>query len=126
MKSLLLKLTIAAFLIPHFSFALDANIFEKEKDAKLTSFSAKVRVIRDVDEDPEVFFDSDKAKGAYTLPRSLHNYAAALAALEASKKSGAAVTVIADSEKRIAEVKAGAAAPKTEDILKQYDAIFKH
>ena len=120
------KVLLAALILPSFAFALDANIFEKEKDTKLTSFSAKVRVVRDVDTDVEVFFDSDKAKGGYTLPRTLHNYAAALAALEASKKSGAPVTVIADSEKRIAEVKEGPAAPKNEDILKQYDAIFKH
>lgn len=125
-----LRLTLAALcLMPTLAFALDANIFEKDKPKEdgVKSFTAKVRVVREISDDLEVFFDSDKAKGAYTLPKGMQGYGAALQALEASKKTGAAVTVTADDDKRIQEVKAapGKPAPSPEDLQKQYDAIFK-
>lgn len=121
--------TLAFCLLPTWAYAINSNIYEKTKDEK--SFSAKVRVVREVSEDVEVFFDSDKAKGAYTLPKSMSGYAAALKALEDSKKTGIAVTVTADDDNRIHAVQAGAApaAVSPEDmqkeLQKQYDAILK-
>lgn len=69
------------------------------------SFTAKVRVVRDLSGDTEVFFEGAKAKGAYTLPQTTKGYAGFLQSLEASRKpSGAAVSVTADNEKRITSV----------------------
>ncbi len=82
------------------------QIYEQEATVeKKISFTAKVRVVRDIADDVEVFFDSDKARGAYTLPRNAQNYAAMFEALEKSKApKGPAVSVSADSEKRILSV----------------------
>ncbi len=73
--------------------------------SKGESFTAKVRVVRDLSGDTEVFFEGAKAKGAYTLPQTTKGYAGFLQSLEASRKpSGAAVSVTADAEKRITSV----------------------
>ena len=83
---------------------LNTNLYVAEEGAE-KSFSAKVRVVRDISDDIEVFFESDKATGAYTLPRSLEGYATMLKALEASKKpGGGTVSVTADADKRIKSV----------------------
>ena len=91
------------------------QIFEQEAtQEKTTSFTAKVRVVRDIADDVEVFFDSDKARGAYTLPRNAANYAAMFEALEKSKSpKGLPVSVTADEDKRIKSVStpAGKAEP---------------
>ena len=82
------------------------DIYEKEEDkADTKSFTAKVRIVRDISDDIEVFFEGNKATGAYSLSRNSANFAAMLKALEASKEpKGAAVTVTADSDKNIKTV----------------------
>ena len=83
---------------------LNTSLYEAEEGSE-KSFSAKVRVVRDISDDIEVFFDSDKASGAYTLPRSSEGYAKMLKDLEASKKPGGpAVSITADQDKRIKSV----------------------
>ncbi|WP_413557755.1 hypothetical protein [Bdellovibrio sp. HCB209] len=85
---------------------LNTNLYEAEKvEAKKENFTAKVRVVRDISDEVEVFFDSDKARGAYTLPRRIDSYAEVLKTLEDSAEpGGGSVAVTADSEKRILKV----------------------
>lgn len=87
---------------------INTSIYEQEAESeKSESFSAKVRVVREISEEVEVFFDGDKAKGAYTLPRSLSQYGATLKLLEKSRKPGGPpVSITADGEKRIKSVEA--------------------
>jgi hypothetical protein len=87
------------------------HLYEQEaaKDESKT-FTAKVRIVRDISDDLEVFFEGEVAKGAYTLPRQTKGYAAILKTLEASKKAeGQSVTVTADKEKNIISVEASKA-----------------
>ncbi len=89
------------------------NLYEQEaaKDESKT-FTAKVRIVRDISDDLEVFFEGEVAKGAYTLPRQTKGYAAILKTLEASKKAeGQSVTVTADKEKNIISVEASKSKP---------------
>jgi hypothetical protein len=88
----------------------NTNLYEAEPgDDNAKSFSAKVRVVRDISDDIDVFFESDKAKGAYSLPRHSKNFAAMLKALETSKKpNGPMVTVTVDTDKNITSVQLGA------------------
>lgn len=94
----MLKIFVALFLV--------CSAQAQEEDAEKTkSFTAKVRVVRDDTDGMEVFFVSDKAKGAYTLLSSAEHYGKMLKDLEASKKpTGPQVTVTVDSEKRIKSV----------------------
>ncbi|UYL09493.1 hypothetical protein B9G69_002760 [Bdellovibrio sp. SKB1291214] len=82
------------------------NIYEAETtEEKSESFTAKVRVVRDISDEVEVFFESDTARGAYTLPRKIKSYATVLKTLQESEKPGGPqVSVKADSEKRIESV----------------------
>lgn len=87
---------------------ISTNSYEAEADSddeKIKSFTAKVRVVREDSDGMEVFFESEKSKGAYVLPSSAEHYGKKLKDLEASKKpNGPAVTVSVDSEKRIKSV----------------------
>lgn len=72
---------------------------------KAQTFSAKVKVVRTIQGETEVFFESEKAHGAYLLPSTLKGYAGFLEALELSRKPGGPqVKVKADEEKRIQNV----------------------
>ena len=84
---------------------LNTNLYEQDGGEDQTkSFSAKVRVIRDID-GVEVFFDGDQAKGAYSLESGSKDYAAMLKKLENSRKAGGpAVSVTVDADKRIKSV----------------------
>lgn len=81
------------------------NLYESETEEKSESFSAKVRVIRDEGDSVDVFFISDKQKGAYSLPRTTPNFAAALKALENSRKpKGGPISITANGDKTILKV----------------------
>lgn len=89
---------------------VNTNIFESDSGEKSESFSAKVKVVREDEEGVEVFFQSEKQKGAYLLPRSAQHYGTMLKDLEASKKpQGGPVSVTVDSDKRIKSVEKGKA-----------------
>lgn len=78
---------------------------EPEAEEKTETFSAKVRVIRDAGESMDVFFISDKQKGAYSLSRSSPQFAAALKALEDSRKpKGGPLSITAKKDKTILKV----------------------
>lgn len=77
----------------------------ESSNEKTKTFTAKVRIVREDSDGMEIFFESEKAKGAYLLPSSAERYGKKVKDLEASKKpNGAAVTVTVDSEKRIKSV----------------------
>ncbi len=84
----------------------NTNLYEQEEpkdDSK--SFTAKVRVVRDISEDIEVMFEGGDAKGIYSVPRRSKNFAAMVKALEASKKpDGPSVSITADADKNIKSV----------------------
>ena len=88
------------------------DIYEQESsESTAKSVTGKVRVVREVSDEVEVFFEGDKIKGAYTLPRGIEHYGTMLKALEESKKAnGPSVTVTADEDKRIKTVELKAAA----------------
>lgn len=79
-----------------------SQFFEKDSDEK--QFSAKVKVIREISEDTEVFFDNPQAKGAYTLQQN-SNFGSNLTKLQKSMKSrGPRVTISADDNNYITSV----------------------
>lgn len=72
---------------------------------KNESFVAKVKVVRTIQGETEIFFESNKVTGAYLLPNSLKDYATLKDHLETSRKPGGPeVKVSADDEKRIKTV----------------------
>ncbi|MNK93291.1 hypothetical protein D3C87_1134430 [compost metagenome] len=110
----MLSLVLVLLLVPNAEAqnkARSTDIYEQEADESTTkSVTGKVRVVREVSDEVEVFFEGDKITGAYTLPRGLQNYGTMLKALEASKKAnGPAVTITADEDKRIKTVELKAA-----------------
>jgi hypothetical protein len=112
----MLGLILVLFLTPNAEAQTKArgtDIYEQEAGESTTkSVTGKIRVVREVSDEVEVFFEGDKIPGAYTLPRGLQHYGTMLKALEESKKAnGPAVTVTADEDKRIktVELKGGSA-----------------
>lgn len=78
------------------------QVYENEEEGY--SFSAKVRTIREVYEDVEVFFDTKNHKGAFTLPKS-NNKALMLKRLEKSREpKGGPVQIRADKNRNIVSV----------------------
>lgn len=124
-------LSLRFFLVVGFisspALALNTNMFEKDS-TKSQSFTAKVRVVRDISDEVEVFFDSDQARGAYSLPRNAKEYGAALKLLvDSSKTQGTPVTVTADKDSKViftVQKPAAPAAPAL-DPVKDFDKIFK-
>lgn len=84
----------------------NSNLYEAEESKEDTkSFTAKVRVVRDISDDVEVLFEGDEVKGIYAVPRNSKNFAAMVNALEASrKKDGPTVSVSADADRNIKSV----------------------
>ncbi|MEN0060005.1 MAG: hypothetical protein AAGB31_14285 [Bdellovibrio sp.] len=100
--------------------SLNTQLFEQEEESgkkeKSLSFSAKVRAVREDSDGVEVFFEGDKAKGAFTLSQSVEHYAKKVKALEESRKPGGkAVSITADAEKRIKSVEAAASGDSNGD-----------
>lgn len=105
----MLSLILVLFLAPNAEAqnkGRSTDIYEQDASESTTkSVTGKVRVVREVSDEVEVFFEGDKIPGAYTLPRGLQNYGTMLKALEDSKKAnGPAVTITADEDKRIKTV----------------------
>lgn len=103
---ILLSILVILFpLIIPFAVAENTNGKEYfEKDSEDKQFSAKVKVIREVSEDTEVFFDSPQAKGAYTLQQN-SNFGSNLIKLQKSMKArGPRVTITSDDNNYITSV----------------------
>ena len=84
----------------------EAEPESESESEKTTSFSAKVRLMRDEEEGMEVFFESDKQTGAYLLPKTIEKYGSLIKILEASQKpKGSPVNVVANKNKTIKAIK---------------------
>jgi len=100
------KLIILAFLLNQQTWAqppkakskLNTQIFEAESDQQ--SFSGKVRIIRDIAAETEVFFEDKKNSGPFLLPETLPSYGLYKARLEKSRKPGGPfVKVVIDNDR---------------------------
>lgn len=93
------------FLTTDLSFAGSPVSSGYMTSGKNESFVSKVKVVRTVQGETEIFFESNKATGAYLLPSSLKDFATLKDHLETSRKPGGPeVKVTADDEKRIKTV----------------------
>lgn len=92
---------------------LNSNVFEQE--SKESSITGKVKAVRVVQEETEVFIDNPKGNsGPYLLPQNFSNRAAALKTLQKSQKvGGPAVTIGIDDQQRIKSVEESESSTKT-------------
>lgn len=82
---------------------------------EMKSFTSKVKLLRSIQDETEVFFDSEKARGVYILPKTLKDYATYKARLQKSAKAGGpSVQVTSDEERRIESVEIVESAKKPE------------
>lgn len=83
---------------------LNTNLYEQE--ASNASISGKVKAVREIQGDTEVFIDNPKGNsGPYVLPTNIANRARLLKALHNSQKpGGGTVTISIDSQDRIKSV----------------------
>lgn len=82
----------------------NTNLFEKENSA--TSVSGKVKAVREIQEETEVFIDNSKGNsGPYILPQNIKNRATLIKILNKSQKPGGpSVTISIDDQDRIKSV----------------------
>lgn len=130
MTSTLSKI-LSTFLITFAAISLQAkplstSLYENEGE-KIQSFTSKVRVVREISEEVEVFFESNEAKGAYILPKSIKSFGTVLKTLQQSqKRDGSAVSVTVDAEtKVIKSVEKGSEKSEKYDVDKEFDKILK-
>ncbi len=104
------KLIILALLLtqpteaqpPKAKSKLNTQIFEAESDQQ--SFSGKVRIIRDIATETEVFFEDKKNSGPFVLPETLPSYGLYKARLEKSRKPGGPLVKVVIDNDRIKSV----------------------
>ncbi len=106
MKHTLLILILAGTFLPCLTLAqpsktkskLNTQVFETDTDAQ--SFSAKVKIVRDINSETEVFFEDKKHPGPYILSETLPSYGLFKARLQKSKKAtGPLVKVMLDNDR---------------------------
>jgi hypothetical protein len=89
--------------LPGFSPAkskLNANLFEKTDSE--SSISGKIKAIREVQEETEVFIENKGNGGPYVLPQGTRDRAKLLKSLQKSLKAGGpTVTISIDDQQRI-------------------------
>lgn len=92
---------------------LNTKVFEQE--SKETSITGKVKAVRIVQEETEVFIDNPKGNsGPYVLPQNFTNRAGALKTLQKSQKPGGpSVTISIDDQQRIKSVEESESSNKT-------------
>ncbi len=100
----------------------NSQIYESEPTEQ--RFSAKVKLLRDMDE-TEVFFESSSNGGPYILSSKNPNIGMYKARLEKSRKKGLPVNVVVDNDhiKSVEIVEAKERVPASEKEL--IDSIFK-
>jgi len=104
--------------------SLNTNIYEA--DSSQISVSAKVKIVRDLSGETEVFFEG-KHSGPFILPSSLPSYGLLKGRLQKSQKTGGPpVSVVIENDRiKSVEIPEGGTpkvAPKEKDVI---DAIFK-
>jgi hypothetical protein len=82
---------------------INSHLYEADDQG---SISGKVKVLREIQEETEVFLDASKGSaGPYVLPQGLKNRAAALKSLRKSERPGGpTVTITVDEQQRITSV----------------------
>jgi len=82
---------------------LNTNLYEQE--SKDRAASGKVKVVREVQGDTEVFLEGSGNTGPFTLPENIKNRAGLIKILKDSQKPGGApVTLSIDEQQRIKSV----------------------
>lgn len=94
---------------------LSTQLFEKESTD--SSISGKIKVVREIQGDTEVFIENPKGNsGPYILPQNIKNRAKALRSLNASQKPGGpSVTISIDDQQVIKSVEESQTSTKTLD-----------
>lgn len=95
---------------------LNTNLYEQDSGEQ--SISGKVKAVREVQGDTEVFIDNPKGNsGPFTLPENIKDRAKLLKSLQNSQKpSGHSVTISIDSQDRIKSVEESAGSAKSSSI----------
>lgn len=120
MKALLIT-TLLALSLPIISAAqgakkgkLNTDLFEKESST--TSISGKVKAVREIQEETEVFIETKGNSGPYVLPQNIKNRANLIKILNKSQKPGGpSVTISIDEQDRIKSVEENESSAKSVD-----------
>lgn len=93
----------------------NTQLFENEGAG--TTLTGKVKVVREIREETEVFLDNPKGpSGPYVLPQNIKNRAALLKILHNSQKpGGSSVTISIDEQQVIKSVEESESSTKTLD-----------
>lgn len=99
---------------------LNTNLYEQ--DAKDSTVSGKVKAVREVQGDTEVFIDNPKGNsGPYTLPENIKDRANLLKILNASQKpGGGSVTMSIDDQQRIKSVESSGGSAKSSSSIPEF------
>ncbi len=99
---------------------LNTNLYEQ--DAKDSTVSGKVKTVREVQGDTEVFIDNPKGNsGPYTLPENIKDRAKLLNILQASQKTGGgSVTMGIDEQQRIKSVESSGGSAKSSSSIPEF------
>jgi len=99
---------------------LNTNLYEQENSE--STISGKVKTVREVQGDTEVFIDNPKGNsGPYVLPQNFRNRAKALKSLQNSQKpSGGTVTISIDDQQRIKSVEESASSSKSSPDIPEF------
>ncbi len=91
---------------------LNTNLYEKQESEN--SISGKVKTVREIQEETEVFIETKGNSGPYVLPQGLKNRAKILKSLQKSQKPGGpAVTISIDDQQRIKSVEESESSAKS-------------
>lgn len=81
------------------------NIQVFENDSNESTFSARVKLVRETQGETDVFFDSEKNRGPYTLPSNSKNFNEYKSRLIKSQKAGgSSVKITVDDKEQIQNV----------------------
>jgi hypothetical protein len=99
---------------------LNTNLYEQ--DSKDSTVSGKVKAVREVQGDTEVFLDNPKGNsGPYTLPENIKDRANLLKILQASQKpGGGSVTMSIDDQQRIKSVESSGGSAKSSPSIPEF------
>ncbi|WP_413290745.1 hypothetical protein [Bdellovibrio sp. HCB337] len=114
--------TVLALTLPMISAAqstkkgkLSTDLYEKDKSE--SSISGKVKAVREVQEETEVFIDTKGNSGPYLLPQNIKNRAKLIQILNKSQKPGGpTVTISIDEQDHIKSVEENESSVKKMDM----------
>lgn len=98
---------------------LNTNLYEQEN--KDSSVSGKVKVVREVQGDTEVFLETSGNSGPFTLPENIKNRAGLIKILKDSQKTGGhPVTLSIDEQQRIKSVESSGGSAKASSSIPEF------